>query len=227
MMLERFTPDARAVIKNAVEHASRRGHRYVGGEHLLLAAVSTSQPASAVLCAHGVTPVRVVGEIVRRVGLGAGAGLFGGLDRTRWPRSGSILMRCGPGSNRPSGPRPSARPRGPRTRKRAAGVASSPRLLPSRRSLPAVIRRPARFPMAGCRLPRSPGRSSSSLCARRSPGTMHISGSSTSRWPSARSSAGWCRPSWRRRAYRNRPCAPRSASVTGRRAEPGPAHPPR
>jgi ATP-dependent Clp protease ATP-binding subunit ClpA len=49
MMLERFTPDARAVIKNAVEHAGRLGHRYVGGEHLLLAAVSTSQPASAVL----------------------------------------------------------------------------------------------------------------------------------------------------------------------------------
>jgi ATP-dependent Clp protease ATP-binding subunit ClpA len=42
MMLERFTPDARAVIKNAVEHAGRLGHRYVGGEHLLLAA---SQPA--------------------------------------------------------------------------------------------------------------------------------------------------------------------------------------
>jgi Clp amino terminal domain, pathogenicity island component len=81
MMLERFTPDARAVIKNAVEHAGRLGHRYVGGEHLLLAAVSTSQPASAVLCAHGVTPERVEGEIVRRVGLGAGAGLFGGLDR--------------------------------------------------------------------------------------------------------------------------------------------------
>jgi ATP-dependent Clp protease ATP-binding subunit ClpA len=81
MMLERFTPDARTVIKNAVEHASRLGHRYVGGEHLLLAAVSTSQPASAVLCAHGLTPERVEGEIVRRVGLGAGAGLFGGLDR--------------------------------------------------------------------------------------------------------------------------------------------------
>jgi hypothetical protein len=81
MMLERFTPDARAVIKNAVEHASRLGHHYVGGEHLLLAVVSTSQPASAVLCAHGVTPERVEGEIVRRVGLGAGAGLFGGLDR--------------------------------------------------------------------------------------------------------------------------------------------------
>jgi ATP-dependent Clp protease ATP-binding subunit ClpA len=81
MMLERFTPDARAVIKKAAEHASRLGHRYVGGEHLLLAAVSTSQPASAVLCEHGLTPERVEGEIVRRVGLGAGTGLFAGLDR--------------------------------------------------------------------------------------------------------------------------------------------------
>ena len=31
--------------------------------------------------AHGVTPELVEEEIVRRVGLGAGAGLFGGLDR--------------------------------------------------------------------------------------------------------------------------------------------------
>ncbi len=81
MMFERFTPDARAVIKNAAEHASRLGHRYVGGEHVLLAAVSTDQPASAVFYVHGLTPERVEGEIVRRVGLGAGAGLFAGLDR--------------------------------------------------------------------------------------------------------------------------------------------------
>jgi hypothetical protein len=33
------------------------------------------------MCAHGVTPELVEEEIVRRVGLGAGAGLFGGLDR--------------------------------------------------------------------------------------------------------------------------------------------------
>jgi ATP-dependent Clp protease ATP-binding subunit ClpA len=81
MMLERFTPDARAVIPQAIQHARRLGHRYVGGEHVLLAAVSTSQPASSILCAHGITPERVEEEIVRRVGLGAGAGLFGGLDR--------------------------------------------------------------------------------------------------------------------------------------------------
>jgi ATP-dependent Clp protease ATP-binding subunit ClpA len=80
-MFERLTPDARAVVAHAVQHAGRLGHRYVGGEHLLLAAVSAGQAASAVLCAHGLTPGRVEEEIIRRAGLGAGAGLFAGLDR--------------------------------------------------------------------------------------------------------------------------------------------------
>jgi hypothetical protein len=81
MMFERFTDDARAVVRLASEHARRLGHRYVGGEHLLLAAVTAGQPASTVMCEHGVTPELVEEEIVRRVGLGAGAGLFGGLDK--------------------------------------------------------------------------------------------------------------------------------------------------
>jgi hypothetical protein len=81
MMFERFTDEARAVVALASEHARRLGHRYIGGEHLLLAAVTAGQPASAVLAAHGVTPELVEEEIVRRVGLGAGAGLFGGLDK--------------------------------------------------------------------------------------------------------------------------------------------------
>jgi Clp amino terminal domain, pathogenicity island component len=81
MMFERFTDDARAVVTLASEHARRLGHRYVGGEHLLLAAVTAGQPASTVMCEHGVTPELVEEEIVRRVGLGAGAGLFGGLDK--------------------------------------------------------------------------------------------------------------------------------------------------
>ena len=53
----------------------------MGGEHIPLAVVTADQPASAVLCAHGVTPELVEEQIVRRVGLGAGAGLFGGLDK--------------------------------------------------------------------------------------------------------------------------------------------------
>jgi hypothetical protein len=81
MMFERFTQEARDLVVRAVEHAIRLGHRYVGPEHLLLAAASTGQPASAVLRAHGVTPELVEEGIVRRVGLGAGAGLFGGLDK--------------------------------------------------------------------------------------------------------------------------------------------------
>ena len=81
MMFERFTDEARLVVANASEYARRLGHRYIGGEHLLLAAASTGQPASEVMRAHGVTPELVEEEIVRRVGLGAGAGLFAGLDR--------------------------------------------------------------------------------------------------------------------------------------------------
>ena len=83
-MFERFTQEARTLVALASEHARRLGHRFVGGEPILLAAVSAGQPASAVLRAHGVTPELVEEEIVRRVGLGAGgqgSGLFAGLDR--------------------------------------------------------------------------------------------------------------------------------------------------
>lgn len=80
-MFERFDDDARTLVAHAAEHARRLGHRYVGGEHILLAAVSTGQPASLVMREQGVTPELVEEEIVRRVGLGAGASLFAGLDR--------------------------------------------------------------------------------------------------------------------------------------------------
>ena len=80
-MFERFTGDARLIVRHATQHARRLGHRYVGAEHLLLAAVSAAPPAGAVMRAHGLTPDLVEEEIARRMGLGAGAGLFGGLDR--------------------------------------------------------------------------------------------------------------------------------------------------
>lgn len=80
-MFERFDEDARTLVAHAAEHARRLGHRYVGGEHILLAAASTGQPASAVMRTQGVTPELVEEEIVHRIGLGAGAGLFAGLDR--------------------------------------------------------------------------------------------------------------------------------------------------
>jgi ATP-dependent Clp protease ATP-binding subunit ClpA len=81
MMFERFDDDARTVVARAVEHAIRLGHRYVGGEHILLAVVFAGHPASDVMRAQGVTPELVEEEIVRQIGLGAGAGLFAGLDR--------------------------------------------------------------------------------------------------------------------------------------------------
>jgi hypothetical protein len=84
-MFERFTPDARATVVSAQHHARRLGHNFIGGEHILLSVVSAGQPASAVLGAHGITPEYVETEIVRRIGLGRGAGSgdvpFGGLDR--------------------------------------------------------------------------------------------------------------------------------------------------
>ena len=81
MMFELFTVEARTVVVHAQEHARRLGHRYVGCEHLLLAVASTGQPAGTVLREQGITPQRVEEEIVRRVGLGGGAGLFRDIDR--------------------------------------------------------------------------------------------------------------------------------------------------
>jgi ATP-dependent Clp protease ATP-binding subunit ClpA len=81
MMFERFTGDARAAVVQAQHHARRLGHRYIGCEHLLLAAASTGEPASAALREHGVTPEGVETEIVRLVGLGQAANLFSASDR--------------------------------------------------------------------------------------------------------------------------------------------------
>jgi ATP-dependent Clp protease ATP-binding subunit ClpA len=81
MMFERFTGDARTAVVQAQAHARRLGHRYIGCEHLLLAAASTGEPAAAALREHGVTPQAVEAEIVRLVGLGQAASLFSALDR--------------------------------------------------------------------------------------------------------------------------------------------------
>ena len=86
-MFERFTPDARATVVHAQQHARRLGHNFIGGEHILLSVVSAGHPASAILGAHGITPEYVEAEVVRRIALGRGAGSgsgdgpFGGLDR--------------------------------------------------------------------------------------------------------------------------------------------------
>jgi len=44
-MFERFTDEARTIVALASEHARRLGHRYVGGEHILLAATPVAPPA--------------------------------------------------------------------------------------------------------------------------------------------------------------------------------------
>lgn len=76
-MPDHMTRDARTVAMRAYEHALRLGHRYLGGEHFLLALASCGDPARVVLREHGVTPERVEEQIV---GL-AGDCLFGDLDR--------------------------------------------------------------------------------------------------------------------------------------------------
>lgn len=50
-MFERFTPGALAIVIviDAQRHARTLGHRYIGCEHLLLAAVPGGEAASAVL----------------------------------------------------------------------------------------------------------------------------------------------------------------------------------
>jgi ATP-dependent Clp protease ATP-binding subunit ClpA len=120
-MFERFTGGARAVVVQAQEHARRLGHNYIGCEHLLLAAASTSEPAGAALREHGVTPEGVEAEIVRLIGLGQAAGLFSALDRDALASIGididavraqieaafgpDALTRAGPGAcrgNRPA-----------------------------------------------------------------------------------------------------------------------------
>jgi ATP-dependent Clp protease ATP-binding subunit ClpA len=68
-------------VVQAQEHARRLGHRYIGCEHILLAAVSASGPTATALREHGVTPQAVETEIVRLIGLGQAASLFSALDR--------------------------------------------------------------------------------------------------------------------------------------------------
>jgi len=76
-MTRNFTENANAIVVQAYEHATRLGHPYLGGEHLLLALAAVGQGAGDVLREHGATPGRVEAEIVRL----SGGGLFGDLDR--------------------------------------------------------------------------------------------------------------------------------------------------
>jgi ATP-dependent Clp protease ATP-binding subunit ClpA len=77
-------PDARTVGMRAFDHAIRLGHRYLGGEHILLALTEAGTPAGAVLREHGLTPDRVEAQLTRL----SGAGLFGDLDRAALASAG-------------------------------------------------------------------------------------------------------------------------------------------
>jgi Clp amino terminal domain, pathogenicity island component len=148
-MFERFTQDARMAVVDAQKHARRLGHNYIGGEHILLAVVSASNPGGAILNAHGITPEYVEGEIVRRVGrgiaTGTGAGLFSSLDRDALASIGIDLDTVRARIEASFGPQALARAdvelqrcaRGPR---RSAGPARS-RLDPRRALPPSLMRR--------------------------------------------------------------------------------------
>lgn len=74
-MFERFTKDARDVVKGAVEQAEGAGARHVGAEHLLLALMDREgSRASFALAALGLAERRdsvraAIGEARRRAGL--------------------------------------------------------------------------------------------------------------------------------------------------------------
>lgn len=125
-MFERFTGDARNTVVQAQEHARQLGHRYIGCEHLLLAATATGEPASAALRDHGVTPPAVETQIVRLVGLGQAADLFSALDRAALASIGIDLDAVRARVEAAFGPGAFTRA-GPRTcRKRRRAVRSNP-----------------------------------------------------------------------------------------------------
>jgi ATP-dependent Clp protease ATP-binding subunit ClpA len=69
-MFERFTLDARLVVVEAQEEATRLHHGRIGTEHLLLALLRRSTPTAAVLARHGLTREGVASSVVGYVGSG-------------------------------------------------------------------------------------------------------------------------------------------------------------
>ena len=136
-MFERFTSGARDTVGQAQEHAGRLGHRYIGCEHLLLAAAATGEPASAALREHGVTARAVETQIVRLVGLGEADDLFSAWDREALASIGIDLdavrgrieaafgpgafTRAGPGTCRKARPAVRKNPLARRRHSRRAG----------------------------------------------------------------------------------------------------------
>ena len=104
-------PDASTVGMRAFDHAIRLGHRYLGGEHILLALAAAADPAGAVLREHGLTPARVEAELARL----AGAGLFGDLDRAALASAGIDVDAVRAQAEATFGSKRSARPTRPST----------------------------------------------------------------------------------------------------------------
>lgn len=73
-MFERFTPEARDLVVRAQEHARRLRHGWVGCEHLLLAAASSSTPAGAGLRDGGAHPQALEHALAAVIGPGPGGG---------------------------------------------------------------------------------------------------------------------------------------------------------
>ena len=58
-MLERFTPEARAVISGGIARAHALRRDFLGCEHLLMALAEAETPAGETLREHGITSARV------------------------------------------------------------------------------------------------------------------------------------------------------------------------
>ena len=105
-MFERFTQDARLVVVDAQEEATRLHHGQIGTEHLLLALLRRDTPTAAVLLRHGLTREAVAESVVGYVGSGdldaeALTALGIDLDAVR----STVEASFGPGALDAEGPR--------------------------------------------------------------------------------------------------------------------------
>jgi ATP-dependent Clp protease ATP-binding subunit ClpA len=71
-MFERFSDEARAVVRGAQEEARRLRHRYVGTEHLLLAMLAGEGPGAQALRERGVDADDIRRRVIALVGSPAG-----------------------------------------------------------------------------------------------------------------------------------------------------------
>lgn len=69
-MFERFTHEAREIVKKAQEEARHLGHNYLGTEHLLLALTTDASGCGEVLARIGFDREKALTEMRREIGLG-------------------------------------------------------------------------------------------------------------------------------------------------------------